>query len=74
MSLLQTAHEVGLACFIHSFTLCLLIGPFGPFAFKVIIDMYVLTAILSHFLSGLWFFCVPFFLCPFSSFITDDFL
>ena len=32
--------------FIHLATLCPLIEPFTPFAFKVILDMYVLIAIL----------------------------
>ena len=31
--------------FIDSVTLCLLIGAFSPFAFRVIIDRYVLIAI-----------------------------
>ena len=31
--------------FIHSATLCLLIGVFSPFTFKVIIDKYILIAI-----------------------------
>ena len=35
------------SCFcIHSASLCLLVGEFSPFAFKVIIDMYVLIALL----------------------------
>ena len=35
------------SCFcIHSASLCLLVGPFLPVTFKVIIDMYVLIAIL----------------------------
>ena len=35
------------SCFcIHSASLCLLVGVFSPLTFKVIIDMYVLIAIL----------------------------
>ena len=35
------------SCFcIHSASLCLLVGEFNPFTFKVIIDMYVLIALL----------------------------
>ena len=35
------------SCFcIHPASLCLLVGAFNPFTFKVIIDMYVLIAIL----------------------------
>ena len=43
-------------CFfsIHLATLCLLTGAFSQFTFKVIIDMYVLIAIL---LIVLWLFC-----------------
>ena len=37
---------MGLVFFIHSATAYLWIGAFGPFMFKVIIDRYVLTAIL----------------------------
>ena len=32
--------------YIHSASLCLLVGAFNPFTFKVIINMYVLIAIL----------------------------
>ena len=39
-------HICGSCFFIHSATLCLLTGAFSPFTFKVIIDRYVLTAIL----------------------------
>ena len=39
--------HINLLCFfIHFYTLCLLIGAFIPFTFKVIIDMYVCIAIL----------------------------
>ena len=35
------------SCFlIHSASLCLLVGEFNPFTFKIIIDMYVLIAVL----------------------------
>ena len=34
-----------LAFFIHSITLCLLIGAFSPFTFRVIIERYVLITI-----------------------------
>ena len=37
---------MGLVFFIHSATASLWVGAFGPFMFKVIIDRYVLTAIL----------------------------
>ena len=37
---------MGLIFLIYSTTLCILIGAFSPFTFKVIIDMYFLTAIL----------------------------
>ena len=37
---------MSLVVFIHSVTLWLLIGAFGPFTFKVIIDRYVFIAIL----------------------------
>ena len=32
---------MGLVFFIHSASLCLLVGAFNPFTFKVIIDIYV---------------------------------
>jgi len=44
---------MGLVFFIHSVTLCLLIGVFSPFTFKVIIDRCVFIAIL---LLVLWLF------------------
>ena len=48
-------HVYGSCFCIHSATLCILIGTFTPFIFKVIIDMYVLIAILfivsGHFCS-----------------------
>ena len=47
---------------IHSSCLCLLVGAFGPFSLKVIIDMYVLIAIL---LIALHLFLLGFFLCFF---------
>lgn len=40
-------HRDGSCFLIHSTTLCLLIGEFSSFTFKVIIDRYVLIAILS---------------------------
>ena len=51
-------------CFcIYSSILCLLIGEFGPFTFKVIIDKYVFIAILNLvFQLILYLFFVPFFL------------
>ena len=46
---------------IHSVSLCLLVGAFSPFTFKVIIDIYVLTAILLNFLDLVfWSFFFPF--------------
>ena len=40
-------HHMYGSCFcIHSASLCLLVGAFSPFTFKIIIDMYVLIAIL----------------------------
>ena len=48
-------------CFcMHSASLCLLVGTFNPFTFKVIIDMYVLIAI---FLIEVYFFSSCFFSC-----------
>ena len=46
-------HIDGSCFFIHSATLCLLIGAFSTFIFKLSIDRYVLTAIL---LSVFWLF------------------
>ena len=42
-----------------SISLCLLVGAFNPFTFKVIIDVYVLIAVL-FIVTGLdsFFFCV----------------
>ena len=49
------------SCFcIHSASLCLLVGAFNPFSFKVIIDMYVPVPIFLIFFS--WF-CRSFFSC-----------
>ena len=40
-------HHIYGSCFcIHSVSLCLLVGVFHPFTFKVITDIYVLIAIL----------------------------
>ena len=38
---------IDLAFNIHSISLCLLIGAFNPFTFKVIVDMYVPIALFS---------------------------
>ena len=51
------------SCFcIHSASLCLLVGAFNPFTFKVIIDMYVpmtiFLIVLGLFLEVLFFSCV----------------
>ena len=50
-------------CFrIYLATLCLLVGAFSQFIFKIIIDMYVLiTILLIVFTLFLWFFYFPFF-------------
>ena len=40
-------HMCGSCFLIHSATLCLLIGAFNPFTFKVIIDRYLFIAILT---------------------------
>ena len=40
MGLLHTAY-IWIFFFIHSVSLCLLVGAFNPFTFKVIIDIYV---------------------------------
>ena len=48
VGLLQTAHIRALFFFffcIHSSSVCLLVGPWNPFTFHVIINMYVLIAI-----------------------------
>ena len=37
---------MGLVFYIHSATLCLLIRAYSPLTFKVIVDRYVLIAIL----------------------------
>ena len=39
-------HIYGSRFFIHSISLCLLLGTFNPFTLKVIINMYVLIAVL----------------------------
>ena len=45
------------SCFlIHSTTLCLLVGAFKPFTFKVIINGYICCAILLLDYFPLWFF------------------
>ena len=51
-------HICGSRFCIHSASLCLLVGAFNPFIFKVINTMCILTAIL---LIVLDFFCGPFF-------------
>ena len=55
-------HIYGSCFFVHSTSLCLLVGAFNPFTFKVIIDMYVTIAIflivLSLLLEVLFFSCV----------------
>ena len=48
-----TQHLYGSCFCIHSATLCLLVGVFSPFTFKVIINMYILIAIL---LFWIWFY------------------
>ena len=45
---------------IHSASLCILVGPFSPFTYKEIIDMYILIAILLILLGVFWFFFLPF--------------
>ena len=52
MILLQAAYILVL-CYIHSATIYLLIGAFSSFTFKVIIDKYVLSAII---LTDFWLF------------------
>ena len=53
---------IGLAFNIHSISLCLLIGTFNPFTFKVVIDMYVPIALFSIVFSlFLSVFFLPFF-------------
>ena len=49
------------SCFcIHSASLCLLVGAFNPFTFKVIIDMYVsLTIFLIVFVGPFLLLCFP---------------
>lgn len=63
------------SCFcVHSAWLCLLVGVFSPFTFKIIINMYVLIAILvtvwicfvglfSPFFCSLVIWCLPVVLC-----------
>ena len=41
-------HVYGVCFCIHSASLCLLVGAFGPFTLKVIIDRYILIAIVIH--------------------------
>ena len=57
-------HLFGSCFYIHSATLCVLIGAFSTFTFKGIIDMYVIIAILliilELFCGPLYF---PFFFC-----------
>ena len=50
-------HMCGSCFLIHSAILCLLIGAFNPFIFKVIIDTYLFIAIFSYLCSSL-FHCV----------------
>ena len=52
-------HIYGSCFFIHSATLCLLIVSFSPFTFKVIIDIYVLIAILLIVFVCWWVRLVP---------------
>ena len=49
----------------YSFTPCILIGAFGQFTFKVIIDMYVLITILLIVFWLFYSFCSFFFFCSF---------
>ena len=57
-------HRYGFCFCIHSAGLCLLLGAFDPFTFKVIIDIYVPIAILSI----VWgWFCRSFFFSCISS-------
>lgn len=53
---------MGVVFLIHSITLCLLIGAFGPLTFRVIIDLCVLVAICYLF-TGLCSASVFFFPC-----------
>ena len=53
-------HIEGFCLFIHSATLCLLIGAFSPLTFKVIIDRWLFIAIWTSCSS--WFYGSPFFL------------
>jgi len=49
------SHHVYGSCYcLHSASLCLLVGEFNPFAFKVIITMYILIAILLIVLDCFW--------------------
>ena len=57
-----------------SATLCLLIGAFRPFPFKVIINRYVIIAINCFFNHFLPFFSVPFLLSCSLLFYVDGFL
>ena len=59
-------HIEGFCLFIHSATLCLLIGAFSPLTFKVIIDRWLFIAIWTSCSS--WFYGSPFFLSFFLSF------
>ena len=64
--------------FIHSASLCLLVGAFNPLTFKVIIDMYIPITILLIVLGLLIFFNLFIYLFIFgsvgSSFLCEGFL
>ena len=60
---------IGLVFWIHSASLCLLVGVFNPFTFKVILDIYVSLAI---FLIVWEWFCRYFFFCR--SFVFLDYI
>ena len=62
VDLLKTIGSIHGSCFyIHSVSICLLVGAFSPFTFKIIIDVYVLIATLLIVLAlFLLIFFIPF--------------
>ena len=63
-------HTYGSCFCIHSASLCLLVGTFNPFIFKVIVYIYVPIAIIlilgGWFCKSFFFFCISWLYNPFS--------